>query len=150
MINSELKNKRIYLVIQTTLFKFTTRTLQEYCQKSNVAPMKQVLDILDHKTTRCVLTNDDQYGENKIGEREMLSLSIVLSENLTNFMELEISHQMLNTSMLTTLASGIRNNTNLIRLSLNNNFIDDHGLIALIPALCENQTLEEIDLSHNR
>lgn len=112
--------------------------------------MKEVLDVLDHKSTRCIISKDEQRGEGLIGERELLSLSIVLSENLTSFMELEITGQMLNSNMLSTLASGIKNNTNLMRLSLNNDLIDDQGLTHLISALYENQYLEVIDLSHNR
>ena len=124
--------------------------MQEYCQKSNSQPIKEVLDVLDHKETRCILSNETQRGESALDERELLSLSVVLSENLPNFMELEISFQLLNANMMNILAAGIKNNTNLIRLSLHNDYIDDQAFSNLVQGLYENQSLEELDLSHNR
>ncbi len=65
-------------------------------------------------------------------------------------MELEISFQMFNANMLNIVGAGIKNNSNLVRLSLNNDYIEDQGVSNLIQGLYDNQSLEELDLSHNR
>lgn len=104
---------------------------------------------MDHNETRCILSKENQ-RDGTIGERELLALSVVLSENLPNFMELEISCQMFNANMLNIIGAGLKNNTNLVRLSLNNDYIDDQCLSNLLQGLYDNPSLEELDLSHNR
>jgi len=57
---------------------------------------------------------------------------------------------MLNHGMLSVLAAGIENNKFLVKLTLQNNFIDDLGLSKLISGLRANTSISQLDLSQNR
>lgn len=112
--------------------------------------MQEILALFDQNTTKCELVRQEEDFDKTLDDKAMLSLTVVLSQNLTNFRELTISNFMLNHGMLTVLAAGIENNKFLTKLTLQNDFIDDVGLSKLIAGLKANTSISQLDISQNR
>lgn len=83
-------------------------------------------------------------------ENTIYGLSMVLSQNPMNLLEIEIVDKKISAKDLSVLASGIKSNERIQRLILNSNFIDDQGAIVISKFLSENRSLKDVELSNNK
>ena len=63
--------------------------------------------------------------------------------------DINISHQEINSKHLKIIADGLKNNKTLISLSLNNIGLDHTSLKALTKGMIENNSLTTLNLTHN-
>lgn len=142
----DLQTRRIYLVSLELYF----RNLKDYCEKMNLKPREEILDIVENRVQHCRIRRLDEMGDTYLQENDIFSLCLVLSQNLVNFCELEISNHILNASYMSMISSAVRTNNTLRKIVLVNNVIDDQGAQTLAIALQDNPNIRELNLSHNR
>lgn len=126
-----------------------TLSYKELCKAQSVSPLPEVLSLLNQETNS-ILISSTNTGYT-LTDNDLFCIGTLLQDDLPGLLEISISGQSLTSLGLSALAAGLKNNSVLVKLSLQNNCINDvEAIVALSVALQNNHSLELLDLSHNK